>query len=59
MEWNKVKAHFIQKGESVASWCRKNDIDAGNFRKIFDGEWKGPKAKILLNKLAEEMKEAA
>ncbi|PCJ88584.1 MAG: hypothetical protein COA54_02380 [Thiotrichaceae bacterium] len=46
-----VKAGFMFRGTTLASWCRTNKVFASNARQALLGSWAGPKARKLVNKL--------
>lgn len=47
-----VRAGFVAQGSGLHAWCRQNGIDYHNARKALDGRWRGPKAEMLLQKIA-------
>jgi len=58
-EWLKAKAHFTLNDSSLSKWCRDNDTDLGSLRKAFTKKWEGPRARELVTKLKEEVRQAA
>lgn len=50
----KIKAHFISKGETLAAWCRANQVHQSHVRQALLGTWDGPKGRAVREKLARE-----
>lgn len=47
----RVRASLVQKGTSFSGWCRANGVQPPNAYKAMMGEWRGPKADALVQKL--------
>ena len=50
----KVKAHFISEGTTLAEWCRRHGYHQSNVREALAGAWDGPKGRALRMQLAKE-----
>lgn len=54
---NEVRAAFVSKGTSFHAWCKENEIDPHNARKVVLGIWSGPKAQKTLARIEEFLRE--
>jgi len=46
-----VKAGFIMQGTTLHAWCLQNGIAPQNAGKALKGDWKGPKATLLVSRI--------
>lgn len=51
-----VRAGFVAQGTSLHGWCKRHGIDSQNARKALSGQWKGPKASALVERVTEASK---
>ena len=49
--YDAVKAGFILRGTTLATWCRNNGMLAANARQALMGSWAGPAAHRLVSKM--------
>lgn len=47
----RIKAGFVLRGTSLHAWCRANGIHHQNAHKALTGQWVGPKASALVERL--------
>jgi hypothetical protein len=43
-----VRAGFVRQGTTFNRWCQSHGVRRENARKALLGEWRGPKARILV-----------
>ena len=47
----RIKAGFILRGTTLSAWCRENGVHHQNAHKALSGQWVGPKASMLVERL--------
>lgn len=50
---NLIKAGFVMQGTSLHAWCIANGVKPQNANKALKGQWKGPKATLLVQRIIE------
>ena len=50
-----VRASLVLKDQSISSWAKKNNVARQNLTKALLGEWSGPKATALVDKITSEL----
>ncbi len=50
----KVRIAFMSKGSSLHAWCRGAGVPMPNARAALLGEWNGPKARALVERIVRE-----
>jgi hypothetical protein len=51
--YQQVLGGFVFQGTYLSRWCRENGIKRQNARKALLGEWNGPTAKVLRQRIVE------
>jgi len=50
-----VRAVLVLRGQSLGSWARANGVQRQNLCKAILGEWDGPKARDLIDRLRNDL----
>lgn len=50
---DRITAGFVLQGTTLTAWCRQEGVHRPNLIKAIKGEWKGPTAAALVNRVAE------
>lgn len=51
--YRRVRANFVAQGTTLNAWCEANGTRIQNVRDAFFGNWKGPKARALVDRVNE------
>lgn len=49
-----VRAAFVLRGSSFQAWCAANDVKPQNAHKAMTGQWTGPKAAALVDRILKD-----
>lgn len=49
--YNAVRGAFTAQGSSLHQWCKRHGVIHQNARKALIGQWQGPKASALVEKI--------
>lgn len=58
-EYSRLKAAFVARGTTLNAWCKANDTHIQNVRDAAFGNWKGPSAEALLERVLDAAREPA
>ncbi|WP_172292324.1 hypothetical protein [Pseudoruegeria sp. HB172150] len=49
--YKKIRSAFVAQGGLLHSWCQENEVAMPNARSAILGNWNGPKASALVEKI--------